>query len=113
MFGGVLVCTPPLLLEWETCCSVGAGLSHVHRSFGRVRRKLRAGAHRPVVCSAHCGYRAPSTLIFEEALSMSRRSSGVRSTFAAPRFSSRRCSLVVPGIGTIHGFLASSQASAS
>ena len=31
---------------------------------------------------------------------------------AAPMFSSRRCSLVVPGIGTIHGFCASSQASA-
>ncbi len=27
-------------------------------------------------------------------------------------FSSRRCNLVVPGIGTIHGFCASSQASA-
>ena len=27
-------------------------------------------------------------------------------------FSSRRCNLVVPGIGTIHGFWASSQASA-
>ncbi len=27
-------------------------------------------------------------------------------------FSSSRCSLVVPGIGTIHGFCASSQASA-
>ena len=31
---------------------------------------------------------------------------------AAPMFSSRRFSLVVPGIGTIHGFCASSQASA-
>ena len=51
--------------------------------------------------------------MFEEALSMARRSSEVRSRFAAPRFSSRRCSLVVPGIGTIHGFLASSQESAS
>src|SRR5580693_10782447 len=29
----------------------------------------RRAAHRPVVCSAHCGYRAPSTLMFEEALS--------------------------------------------
>ena len=27
-------------------------------------------------------------------------------------FSSKRCSFVVPGIGTIHGFWASSQASA-
>ena len=31
---------------------------------------------------------------------------------AAPRFSSSRCSFVVPGIGTIHGFCASSHASA-
>ena len=34
--------------------------------------------------------------MFEEALSMAQRSSGVRSTFAAPRFSSRQCSLFVP-----------------
>ena len=34
------------------------------------------------------------------------------STFAAPMFSSRRSSLRVPGIGTIHGFCASSHASA-
>jgi hypothetical protein len=31
---------------------------------------------------------------------------------AAPMFSSKRCSFVVPGIGAIHGFWASSQASA-
>ncbi len=31
---------------------------------------------------------------------------------APPMFSCRRCSLVVPGIGTIHGFCASSQPSA-
>ena len=43
---------------------------------------------------------------------MSRRSSGVSSTASAPMFSSRRFSFVVPGIGTIHGFCASSQASA-
>jgi hypothetical protein len=36
----------------------------------------------------------------------------VSSTAAAPRFSSRRFSFVVPGIGTIHGFWASSQARA-
>ena len=34
------------------------------------------------------------------------------STATAPRFSSRRSSLRVPGMGTIHGFWASSQASA-
>jgi hypothetical protein len=43
---------------------------------------------------------------------MSRRSSGVSSTETALMFSSKRCSFVVPGIGTIHGFWASSQASA-
>lgn len=46
------------------------------------------------------------------AASISRRSSAVSSTAAAPRFSSSRCSFVVPGIGTIHGFCASSHASA-
>jgi hypothetical protein len=43
---------------------------------------------------------------------MSRRSSGVSSTETAPMFSCKRCSFVVPGIGTIHGFWARSQASA-
>src|SRR5207245_8987691 len=46
------------------------------------------------------------------AVSSSRRSSGESSTFTASMFSSRRASLVVPGMGTIHGFWASSQASA-
>jgi len=59
---------------------------------------------RPVIFSKSSGYRAPSTLIFEAALWMSRRSSGHSSTAAAPMFSSRRFSFVVPGIGTIHGF---------
>ena len=58
---------------------------------------------RPVICSRCSGYRAPSTRIFEAARSISARSSGVSSTSAAPRFSSRRSSFVVPGIGTIHG----------
>jgi len=69
---------------------------------------LRSGElfsiQRPVIFSKSSGYRAPSTLIFEAALSMSRRSSGDSSTAAAPMFSSRRFSFVVPGIGTIHGF---------
>ena len=38
------------------------------------------------------------------ALSISRRSSEVSSTATAPRFSSRRYSFVVPGMGTIQGF---------
>jgi hypothetical protein len=41
---------------------------------------------------------------------MSLTLSAVRSTAAAAMFSSSRCSLVVPGIGTIHGFWANSQA---
>ena len=48
-------------------------------------------------------------MIFDAAVSMSLRSSGVSSTDAAPIFSSNRCSFVVPGIGTIHGFWASRQ----
>src|ERR1035438_5747490 len=67
---------------------------------------------RPVICSSFSGYRAPCTVIFEAAFSMSRRASGVSSTETAPMFSSKRCSFVVPGIGTIHGFWASGQASA-
>ena len=59
--------------------------------------------YRPVIFSSFSGYRAPSTLIFEAALSMSRRSLAVSSTATAPMFSSRRFSFVVPGIGTIHG----------
>ncbi len=46
------------------------------------------------------------------ALWISPRSSGVNSTSTAPMFSSRRSSLRLPGMGTIHGFCASSQASA-
>src|SRR5213594_123911 len=48
----------------------------------------------------------------DAALSISRRSSAVSRIVAAPMFSSRRASFVVPGIGTIHGFQASSHASA-
>src|SRR5271170_4666194 len=66
-------------------------------------------AQRPVIFSIASGYRAPCTVICDAALSISRRSSEESSTATAPIFSSRRCSLVVPGIGTIHGFWASSQ----
>src|SRR5207244_9890170 len=51
-------------------------------------------------------------VICEAAVSISRRSSLVSRIAAAPMFSSRRASLVVPGMGTIHGFWASSHASA-
>src|SRR6185295_9005483 len=58
------------------------------------------------------GSRAPCTVMREAASLISRTSASVSSTEAAPRFSSRRSSLRVPGIGTIQGFWASSQASA-
>jgi hypothetical protein len=57
-------------------------------------------------------YRAPSGVISEAALSISSRSSGVSAMSADAMFSSSRWSFVVPGIGTIHGFCASSHASA-
>src|SRR5208337_4657370 len=40
-------------------------------------------------------------------------SSGVSATSSAPRFSSRRLSFVVPGMGAIHGFFARTQVSAT
>jgi hypothetical protein len=43
-------------------------------------------------------------VILETALSISLIASVVSSTAAAAMFSSRRCSFVVPGVGTIHGF---------
>jgi hypothetical protein len=49
---------------------------------------------------------APRTLICAAVSSISRRSSAVSSVATAPRFSSRRSSFRVPGIGTIHGFRA-------
>ena len=72
----------------------------------------RQECDRSVSLSRLSEYRAPRTVIFEVALLMSRISSGASSKDAAPRFSSRRCSLVGPGIGTIHGFWDSSQARA-
>ena len=44
---------------------------------------------------------------------MAANSSGIMAMAAAPRFSCRRWSLVVPGMGAIYGMRASSQASAT
>ena len=52
-------------------------------------------------------------MIADALRSISAKSSAVRSIAVAPRFSSSRCSFVVPGMGTIHGFCASSHASAT
>src|SRR6185437_12441562 len=54
-------------------------------------------AQRPVIFSICSGYREPWTVIFEAALSISRKSSGVSSTATDPIFSSRRANFVVPG----------------
>src|SRR5579862_2465997 len=68
--------------------------------------------YKPVIRCRCSGYRSPSTAIFEAALSMSRKSSDVSCTATDPMFSSKRDNFVVPGIGTIQGFCARSQASA-
>src|SRR6266576_735309 len=62
--------------------------SERNRLLTTVDVRFTLAVQRPVICSSLSGYRAPSIFIFEEALSMSRRSSGVSSTEAAPRFSS-------------------------
>jgi hypothetical protein len=67
---------------------------------------------RPTSRCSCSGYRAPCTVIREAALSISLRSSEVSLIAAAPMFSSSRASFVVPGIGTIQDFWASSHASA-
>ena len=66
------------------------------------------------VDEAHVRFRQRGcrTGAFSNAASISRRSSAVNWISAAPRFSSRRAMLRVPGIGTIHGFCANSHARA-
>src|SRR6266702_2978257 len=58
------------------------------------------------------GARAPCTRSRAKPASISATSSAVSSIASAPRFSSMCFSFVVPGMGTIHGFFARSQASA-
>src|ERR1700676_368498 len=66
------------------------------------------GHYRLMAFSCCAEYRAPRISISATAASICCRSSGVSSIRSAPRFSSRRCTLVVPGIGAIHGFCANS-----
>src|SRR5207248_5145772 len=67
---------------------------------------------RSIILSALSGYRSPCTRILDAAFSISSRSAVVSSIDAAPMFSSSLSILRVPGIGTIHGLCANSQASA-
>ena len=73
---------------------------------------LRVQFQRLLIRSMASGYRAPWIVICDAVLSISARSSAVSCTSAAWTFSSSRCNFVVPGIGTIHGCRARSQASA-
>src|SRR5277367_1477652 len=58
------------------------------------------------------GYRSPRTLNAVETASISWTSSALSWRESEARLSSSRSRFLVPGIGTIHGFCASSQASA-
>src|SRR5262249_45822281 len=69
--------------------------------------------HRLIIFCAASEYRAPFASILAAPLSISRRSSALISTLTAETFSLSRWSFVVPGIGTIQDFCASSQASAT
>src|ERR1700674_344353 len=64
----------------------------------------RFAAQRSTIRCELSEYRAPCTVIWDAAFSMSRRSPSVSSMEAPATFSFKRCSLVVPGIGTIQGF---------
>src|SRR5438046_2169753 len=67
-----------------------------HQSRTQDANSHAASPYRPVLRSSSSGYRAPATVIFEAALSISRRSSDASSIATAPMFSSRRLSFVVP-----------------
>ena len=77
---------------------------------GGCQRALRLSARSSARAARGSGRRGPRSA--PRRPSISRRSSAVSSTVVAPMFSSSRCSFVVPGMGTIHGLRASSQASA-
>ncbi len=69
-------------------------------------------SYSPVLASIAVVYLVPTTSICAEAAAISCNSAAVSSMAVAPLFSASRCSFVVPGIGTIHGFFASTQARA-
>ena len=69
-------------------------------------------SQRSIICCMASGYRSPIRVISSAAALIAARSSGVSSASTAPRFSSSRSSRRVPGMGTIHGCWARSQASA-
>jgi hypothetical protein len=92
-----------------------AGVVEVAEFFGRDERLV----HLSFACAEMLSSRAPGNskrvAAFAQLLAIyiaERRSSFVSSTSIAQRFSWRRCSFVVPGIGTILGFLRVAQASA-
>ena len=77
---------------------VGKAARTVHRERDGGGSPHCAGA----VSSVADGPAPGMSVSWEAASSICLRSFSVSSTFTAPRFSSIRCSLAVPGIGTIH-----------
>lgn len=82
---------------------------NLHPPLCTAARRCR-NAYLPVIFNAASGKRAPLILICVISLSIFARSALSSSRSTAPSFSSSRWSLVVPGIGEIHGCCASSQA---
>ena len=76
-------------------------LGATHSAAQRIQRPgpRERCAQRSTICSEPSAYRCPCTVICEAASSISLRSPLVSSTAAAPTFSCRRWSFVVPGIG--------------
>src|SRR5271165_3081317 len=102
-----------VLIGWIAPRDRGGGQRRCRTSSGISFRVVHGFTfQRPTIFISFSGYRSPWIVILEAAVSISRRSSDVSSTASTPMFSSRRCTFVVPGIGTIHGFCASTQASA-
>ena len=99
-----------ILLSAKRLCFGGRVLAVARADLCKVRS--RPQYQRSTIFNTASGKRSPRIAIFETAALISARSSCISWMFTAPRFSSRRCSFVVPGIGTIQGFCASSQASA-
>ena len=81
-----------------------AGLPHVKHLDGEIW-ELRPGDDRVLQRLTFETPKISDISIASSASSSARTSSAVNATSAAPRFSSNRLRLRVPGIGTIHGFL--------
>ncbi len=90
------------------------GLCHLaEKENSSWQQRAQKSGYRPVIFRAASGSRSPSMESFDAASLIAATSVSESLRSVAPRFSSRRCSFVVPGIGTIQGFCASSHARAT